>query len=312
MLSNVCPYCENQIENIEIHSKQDYETLNCDNCNLVTSNKVCLEQHRKTVHETALKLFACEVCNIDFSDKKFLFIHKDFSNNHQQEANFDVKVEALEIKEEICEIDDFIQESIVDDLLYVQEENIGSSITESQKFPIRKDKLLSQRPDFQCDICDHSFSHLPNLRVHKLTVHNDTKHYKCGQCENSFKSEYYFNRHVRIDHGDNFEYKCEVCEKGFSNEPKLTKHRKSVHELKKMSGAHICSACDKSSSSTQYLHMHFASTHDGKISHKCNLCDKQYKTASNLKRHNKAIHDGVQCNEAMNLNSKSFFESTNK
>ena len=63
------------------------------------------------VHKDAIKVFSCETCNIDFSSKKYLFVHKNL-DYHQQKSDIDqiAKLENFEVKTEIKE------EAVEDDL----------------------------------------------------------------------------------------------------------------------------------------------------------------------------------------------------
>ena len=104
-----CPYCEISHEKPNMNSKGPFS---CNNCNLMLSNKECLERHKKIVHTMAQKIFSCEMCNIDFSARKYLFIHKNHSHKDDESFvheeiiierenemdPFDIKVEILDSK----------------------------------------------------------------------------------------------------------------------------------------------------------------------------------------------------------------------
>ena len=106
----VCSYCQDQIDNYESHlngNSNSEETFQCDNCDLKTKNVRCLEIHKKVVHESIGKLFSCEMCNVDFNARQYLFLHKNQSHmtpqQKSEENNFDddfkVKVEIVESKD---------------------------------------------------------------------------------------------------------------------------------------------------------------------------------------------------------------------
>ena len=61
-----------------------------------------------------------------------------------------------------------------------------------------------ERP-FKCDICGKGFSHISNLRKHKL-LHSDEKPFVCEKCQKGFTRKYYLKRH-KLTHSDekNFE-----------------------------------------------------------------------------------------------------------
>ena len=61
------------------------------------SNEECLELHKKIVHTMAQKIFSCEMCNIDFSARKYLFIHKNHSHKYDENlVNGEIKAERAE------------------------------------------------------------------------------------------------------------------------------------------------------------------------------------------------------------------------
>ena len=215
MLSNVCPYCENCIESIESHNKPDSEAFNCDNCNLVTSNKVCLELHKNIVHETALKIFACEVCNIDFSGKRFLFMHKDFAHNNKL-SDFEVKAEPFDIKEEICEVDDFDEQFGSNDLLLIptQVENTDCDLNFSNGSNLMKHKTKIDAVEsrkYICDRCNKAFKIKRDLARHIDAVHLGIRNFKCNQCEKSFALGSGLKAHIEAVHMNIKKYKCDTC-----------------------------------------------------------------------------------------------------
>ena len=73
-----CPYCQDQIDNLESHMNGGFkngELSSCKNCDLSIPNEQCLSIHMQIVHKDAMQVFSCETCNIDFSSRKYLFVH---------------------------------------------------------------------------------------------------------------------------------------------------------------------------------------------------------------------------------------------
>ena len=90
----VCIYCEDQIDNFENHISAGYNkdnTSKCDDCDLSIANLQCLESHKMLVHQKSQRIYTCEKCNIDFTTKRYLLVHKDIGH----------KPEKIEVKEEI-------------------------------------------------------------------------------------------------------------------------------------------------------------------------------------------------------------------
>ena len=82
-----CPYCQEKIDNFESHINGGLEnqiTSSCGNCDLALKNEKCLISHVKIAHLNAMKVFSCEICNIDFDSKKYLFLHKDLIHDQKE------------------------------------------------------------------------------------------------------------------------------------------------------------------------------------------------------------------------------------
>ena len=127
---------------VEKHTKTVLaDTFSCKNCDFVTSNIVCLEKHAENIHTLALKIFSCDMCNIDFSDKKYLFIHKDL--DHVNAFNSDVKMEMYDNENEI-------EESL-------NNMEVNDSINEFKTF--------------KCGLCSKTFESKNNLKKHNKNCH---------------------------------------------------------------------------------------------------------------------------------------------
>ena len=84
----VCPYCQDQIDDFKSHINGGFksgETSSCDECELAIPNNQCLSSHIQIVHKDAKKVFSCDKCNIDFSSKKYLLIHRNLDLHQKEE-----------------------------------------------------------------------------------------------------------------------------------------------------------------------------------------------------------------------------------
>ena len=123
----VCPYCQHKVDDFESHfnrSFKDGETLSCSECNLVILNALCLLNHRKNVHQDAVKVFSCETCCIDFSSRKYLFIHKKLNQHKQKEIEKEFEAEIVNSQE----AESFENEVI--DISYESEDDLFDKVTE--------------------------------------------------------------------------------------------------------------------------------------------------------------------------------------
>ena len=90
---------------------------------------------------------------------------------------------------------------------------------------------------FSCDICDKSFKHKNNLRLHQHT--HKTKEFKCNKCNASFKQNCHLLFHQRR-HEKAYSMFCKTCNKGFYSRGKLVDHE-NIHTGRK---PYQCSICD--------------------------------------------------------------------
>ena len=160
-----CPYCKDKIDDFKIHingDSENEENSSCGNCDLILKNEQCLTSHVKIAHLNAMKVFSCEICNIDFDSKNHLFIHKDLVHNGQ------------DIKKEV----DYINEVMDKTNQEITGEN--NEITKNQK----------------CDECDKVFTKPSLLSSHKASAHIEIRRYKCYECKSEFKEKWNLNRHI--------------------------------------------------------------------------------------------------------------------
>ena len=72
-----CPFCEDYVEDFQAHvyssSDDDFE---CQFCQLHVSNQLCLQNHRKRVHEIKSDVISCQICFVDFSSENHFVSHQ--------------------------------------------------------------------------------------------------------------------------------------------------------------------------------------------------------------------------------------------
>ena len=179
-----------------------------------------------------------------------------------------------------------------------------------------KSKKLQEASTFNtCDICNHQFSSIQNLKLHTNLCHGvfhcpeceevfssyekrKTHHSKvhlgitlsCEECGKSFNNKGLLTRHVRTVHQEHQDYKCKQCGKEFNLLANLTRHVSTVHELSK---PYKCTVIDCGIRLSQLtgLKTHMQSIHD-KIKYPCTECEYQATQKSHLTRHKNNVHLG--------------------
>ena len=51
-----------------------------------------------------------------------------------------------------------------------------------------------------CEICEKTFSTIPNMSKHIGIVHGEAKNFECNVCSNTFGKKYELEKHVEIIH----------------------------------------------------------------------------------------------------------------
>ena len=130
------------------------------------------------------------------------------------------------------------------------------------------------------------------LKVHQISVHEQTKNYHCVLCEQSFSSKLGLSAHKKNVHNEikKERIQCHLCNKSLSK-IKLMEHISKVHENIRN---HKCEKCGKSFLSNAHLRRH-RSVHENEFqNHKCDICKKVLSSKTYLLKHMKMVH-GNEC-----------------
>ncbi|KAH8282673.1 hypothetical protein KR054_009077, partial [Drosophila jambulina] len=210
--------------------------------------------------------------HLDFQVKR-----ENLDNEIRRSPNFDVKVKAEPIEEDIVEdgiFEDQTEESNSDQYfdLVVKEEQMEDMAND--------DDNVSQ--PFKCTYCPSSYSRKANLNVH-LRTHTGELPYECSFCEKSFNQRQFLKDHLRIHTGER-PHKCPQCEKAFRTATDR-KHHQLTH-LKDR--PHKCMHCPKSFVKMSRLRKHMR-THTRERTFNCTRCPAKF-PLKELRREHSRIH----------------------
>ena len=245
-----CPDC-NLKHRLSIMKKK----LNCDFCDKVLSNKICLKNHKVTYHSRN----HCLECNETFTSKVLLCRHN---------------IEKHDLKSKTFKCD--------------QCDKIYSGY--SAKFILQK-HIISVHTDkrFQCQKCDKKFKNKSSLQRHVQSLHkvqrgrSQEARYECDMCEKSFTNPH-LKSHIESVHQD-LKYPCDLCNIICVSSYKLTIHKWRVHRGEVFE----CDICEKRYKKKETLKDHINAIHFGIFSY-CDICEKRFPYRWELSKHKSFIH----------------------
>ena len=139
-----------------------------------------------------------------------------------------------------------------------------------------------------CEECGKRFKNAKQCKVHIDEVHLKIKNFQCDLCDDSFTRKEHLENHKNSSlHENNLPFQCPICKKRFGLSWNFNTHV-ALHEEKK---PYQCELCDKYFALPRYLKTHTESVHEKKRPHYCSICNKYYASKSVLNSHNKSFHD---------------------
>jgi KRAB domain-containing zinc finger protein len=158
------------------------------------------------------------------------------------------------------------------------------------------------KKDFQCHLCDKTFSVKPSLVGHIDTVHSQISKYSCVLCDYSTSRRYdlehqkrHLAHHIISKHENQQskkDFMCGHCDKTFTRKGHLAHHIISKHE-NQQSNIRVLSKTVHVVQSIVHLEVHAKTVHLKKYAFKCDLCDKGFISKSTLTNHVNAVHKKI-------------------
>ena len=264
-----CPDCK--IKHKFLPEKVDLE---CDFCDKVFSNNICLKNHQRKIHK-----FYCLACKEIFTSKILLCRHKIEKHN-------------LKSKTFKCDQCDKVYSGYSAKIIL---QNHIISVHKGKIFQCQKcDKKFKcntslgrhvqaihtvKRGRSQCELCEKSFINHQKLKSHIESVHQDLK-YPCDLCNIICVSSYKLTIHKwRVHRGEVFE--CDICEKRYKKKETLKDHINAIH----FGIFSYCDICEKRFPYRWELSKHKSFIHSDPMVFKCDSCERSYNTKDGLRVH---------------------------
>ncbi|XP_067144744.1 zinc finger protein 271-like [Centruroides vittatus] len=146
-----------------------------------------------------------------------------------------------------------------------------------------KNRKVSKRKHFRCDICDKLLTSKGHLERHHRT-HQPVSH-SCNICRKEFQTKSILRQH-QLTHSEDRPYKCDICDKGLKTKDNLKTHPETHSGECKYS----CQVCNKSFKTKLTLRNHKI-THNKDLNYSCQICNKYFKTKRYLRRHENTHED---------------------
>lgn len=253
--------------------KSSKKNLQCPKCEKVFDRVGKYESHTR-VH-TGEKPFECDICNMRYSTKSNLTVHR---KRHSSETELPRK----DHKCPFCSKLHASRKTLVKHVKRFHAENAQEFLTIKR---IKSD-------GWKCDICNKSFTRRPHLQEHMI-LHSQDKPFKCTYCDEQFKS-----RFKRLKHQEKYHlgpFPCDICGRQFNDSGNLKRHIEYTHGGKRK---WTCFICGKSVRERTTLKEHLR-IHSGEKPHLCSICGQNFRHGSSYRLHLRVHHDDkrYECDE---------------
>ncbi|XP_056379427.1 zinc finger and BTB domain-containing protein 41 [Hyla sarda] len=253
--------------------KSSKKYLKCPKCEKVFDRVGKYESHTR-VH-TGEKPFECDICNMRYSTKSNLTVHR-------KRHNSDTELPRKDHKCPFCSKLHASRKTLVKHVKRFHAENAQEFLTIKR---IKSD-------GWKCDICNKSFTRRPHLQEHMI-LHSQDKPFKCTYCDEQFKS-----RFKRLKHQEKYHlgpFPCDICGRQFNDSGNLKRHIEYTHGGKRK---WTCFICGKSVRERTTLKEHLR-IHSGEKPHLCSICGQNFRHGSSYRLHLRVHHDDkrYECDE---------------
>ncbi|XP_069823619.1 zinc finger and BTB domain-containing protein 41 [Dendropsophus ebraccatus] len=253
--------------------KSSKKNLQCPKCEKVFDRVGKYESHTR-VH-TGEKPFECDICNMRYSTKSNLTVHRKRHNSETELPRKDHKCP-------FCSKLHASRKTLVKHVKRFHAENAQEFLTIKR---IKSD-------GWKCDICNKSFTRRPHLQEHMI-LHSQDKPFKCTYCDEQFKS-----RFKRLKHQEKYHlgpFPCDICGRQFNDSGNLKRHIEYTHGGKRK---WTCFICGKSVRERTTLKEHLR-IHSGEKPHLCSICGQNFRHGSSYRLHLRVHHDDkrYECDE---------------
>ncbi|PZC75449.1 hypothetical protein B5X24_HaOG206058 [Helicoverpa armigera] len=278
-------------ERVRMSKNEKYLKLpfKCETCVVGFDHEVSLVSHMDKRHKKVNKnSYQCNICKSILSTKPSYYEHtrRHFRRlecmvchkryNHMQSA-------VQHYDEQHAPVGAGIQRG------YTCKE-CGFTTTLNRAYRYHMDKHKEKQ---SCNICGASFVSANGLKVHMLTVHQQSSRvYKCEYCNKQYSARSGYEAHQRSVHGEpddrGFCVECKThfrTKKGLAHH--LSTHSRHVSESDKR---FICDECGAKFVTKTNLQVHINWEHLKINTHKCSKCTKVFKSRSDLNRHVTYVH----------------------
>ena len=182
-----CPYCEDHVQDFQAHlyssSDDDFE---CQFCQLHVSNQLCLQNHRKRVHEIKADVITCQICFVDFSSENHFVSHQRLVCGNEEMEIGEMPNNGLFVDDDV-ENDAENDNDVMDD----DEKKVDTSGISCNKcnkvFPVDKNSVEDMK-NFGVMLVKH-FQNECGKNVEKLETSNDQV--QCGNLRISLSLRFY-------------------------------------------------------------------------------------------------------------------------
>ena len=254
--------------------------------------------------------YCCPECDSQHDTKDF-FIHHALLEHPKAGEVLEYPKEKWDLKEEIIESDDYLEDLPSDNLGLIEpeikikpkpkkslkrkridsesdsDENEGREVIDDEDF---NSPELSKGNEFKCTKCEKvSFISKDRLKRHRKVCRNDQTCNTCGEVCDGFDN---LKRHYRNVHGKD-KFMCTKCEEvSFPSKNYLHFHRQQCKNYQ------TCDTCGEICDGFDTLKKHFKQIHpedkrytsEKKYQQTCELCGKVLSKFSNLKTHLLEVH----------------------